>query len=217
MRSWCTPTTCRRWTGLPETPAPSPLSHTLVWGMAFASVCAAAQGLDAADMAWQFQRPAWVQGAWWQLFTSQWVHLTWGHWLGNAVGFVVMWGGLRLRLSARSLLMVYVGGLAGVAAVLAWDTRCLYYAGASGALHGLWAGGSVLLLLGVSRGWGMACSVFLAAKLVVPWIWPGVTLSASDFPVYHPAHVAGALGGLVAAWAITRVRALSPSQSCQGY
>ena len=133
------------------------------------------------------------------------------------MGFVVMWGGLRLRLSARSLLMVYVGGLAGVAAVLAWDTRCLYYAGASGALHGLWAGGSVLLLLGVSRGWGMACSVFLAAKLVVPWIWPGVTLSASDFPVYHPAHVAGALGGLVAAWAITRVRALSPSQSCQGY
>ena len=198
-----------------RTPEPIPTRHAVAWGVAFGLVCAAAQGLDASGMAWQFQRTAWAQGAWWQLFTSQWVHLSWGHWLGNVLGFVIVWAGLRLRLPARSLLLVHAGGFLGVMAVLQWDTQCQYYAGASGALHGLWAGGAVLLLLGASRGWGVACSVLLAAKLVVPWIWPGATLSPYDFPVYHPAHVAGALGGLVVALLVAGAHAPSETSKSQ--
>ncbi|MDZ7921711.1 rhombosortase [Rhodoferax sp.] len=200
---------------MPEAPEPSLKGQTFVCGLSFALVCVAAQGLDVAGMALQFQRLAWAQGAWWQLFTSQWVHLSWGHWLGNVLGFVIVWAGLRLRLPARSLLLVHGGGLLGVMAVLLWDTQCQYYAGASGALHGLGAGGGALLLLGVSRGWGVACSVLLAAKLVVPWIWPGATVSTYDFPVYHPAHVAGALGGLLMALLVSGAHAPSETSKSQ--
>jgi rhomboid family GlyGly-CTERM serine protease len=189
--------------------------HILAWGLAFAVVCAAAQGLHTAGMPLQFQRSVWAQGAWWQLFTAQWVHLGWVHGLGNVLAFVILWAMLRPRLSAHSLLLVHAGGLVGVAAVLLWDAQCQYYAGASGALHGLWAGAAVLLLLRGPRTWGAALMAVLALKLLLPWLWPGA-LPDPGFPVYHLAHVAGALGGLVAALALAGVQIQSPSRRQQG-
>lgn len=194
---------------------PALTRQILVWGAAFAAVCAAAQGLEAAGMAWQFQRSAWALGAWWQPFTAQWVHLGWVHWLGNVLAFVILWAVLRPRLSARSLLSVHAGGVVGVAAVLLWDAQCQYYAGASGALHGLWAGAAALLLLRGLRSWGAALIALLALKLLLPWLGPGV-LPDPGFPVYHPAHGAGALGGLVAALALAGVQVQSPSRRQQG-
>lgn len=194
---------------------PALARQILAWGAAFAAVCAAAQGLEAAGMAWQFQRSVWAQGAWWQPFTAQWVHLGWGHGLGNVLAFVVLWALLRPRLPAHHLLSVHAGGWVGVAAVLLWDAQCQYYAGASGALHGLWAGAAVLLLLYGPRNGGAALSALLLLKLLLPWLWPGV-LPDPGFPVYHPAHVAGALGGLVAALALAGVQVQSPSRRQQG-
>ena len=196
-------------------PVPALRRHILAWGLAFAAVCAVAQGLNAMGMAWQFHRSVWAQGAWWQPFTAQWVHLGWGHGLGNVLAFVILWTVLRPRLSARSLLAVHAGGVVGVAAVLLWDAQCQYYAGASGALHGLWAGAAVLLLLRGPRSWGAALGVLLTLKVLLPWLWPGA-LPDPGFPVYHPAHVAGALGGLVAALALAGVQVQSPSRRQQG-
>ncbi len=188
----------------------------VVWGLVFAAVCATAQGLETAGMALQFQRMAWAQGAWWQLLTAQWVHLGWGHWLGNVLAFVVLWGALRSSLSVRSLLVVHAGGLVGVAAVLLWDAQCQYYAGSSGALHGVWAGGAALLLLRGPRSWGAACGVLLVLKLLLPW-WFGGALPDPGFPVYHPAHWAGALGGLATALALAGASPQSPRRSQQGH
>ena len=187
----------------------------MAWGLAFAVVCAAAQGLHMVGIPLQFQRSAWAQGAWWQLFTAQWVHLGWEHWLGNVLAFVILWAVLRPRLSARSLLLVHAGGLVGVAAVLLWDAQCQSYAGASGALHGLWAGAAVLLLLRGPCAWGATLMALLALKMLLPWLWPSV-LPDPGFPVYHPAHVAGALGGLVAALALAGAQVQRPRRRHQG-
>jgi membrane associated rhomboid family serine protease len=162
----------------------------------------------------QFTRLRYAQGAYWQLLTAQWVHLSLGHALGNALAFAVLalWSGRWLGW--RQQLLALGGGYAGVAVVLALDAQCGYYAGASGALHGLLAGNALYMVwvgraqglrtgaasgpwFNATRGVGLALLGALAFKL---WWQSGDTPAAPwggwSFPVYHPAHIAGALGGM---------------------
>ncbi|MFZ3128913.1 MAG: rhomboid family intramembrane serine protease [Rhodoferax sp.] len=153
----------------------------------------------------QFSRVRYAQGAYWQLLTAQWVHLSLGHALGNALAFAVLVLFSGRWLGWRPQLLALCGGYAGVAVVLAWDAQCSYYAGASGALHGLLAGNALCLVLGghaqgpgITRRVGLALLGAVALKL---W-WqsggaPAAAWSGWSFPVYHPAHIAGALGGMV--------------------
>lgn len=153
-----------------------------------------------------FVRAEFLAGAWWQLLTAQWVHLSWAHGLVNAAALVVLllaFGGL---LAPRWLVAAGGGGHLGVALVLTLDGNCAWYAGASGALHGLAAGAALALLLQrphqahgrLSPSWlGAGVLVGLAIKLV----WQhgtGAVPGWLGFPTYTPAHEAGALGGLVA-------------------
>lgn len=154
-------------------------------------------------------------GAFWTLLTAQWVHFGSAHAALNVAMLVLMvlalheWVRLRIQWAALA------GGYAGVAIAIALDPHCLYYAGASGALHGLWAGSAAAVLVAHSherqRGgaWlGAAMLAALALKLV--WqAWSGIPVQAASdgsglqllagIPIYYPAHVAGALGGVVAA------------------
>ncbi len=166
----------------------------------------------------QFSRSGYEGGAVWQLLTSQWVHLSRWHAAGNAFAFgvIVLSSGFWLRWPLQMLALC--GGYAGVAVVVALDPNCSYYAGASGALHGLLAGNAVGMAwptrslglpandhghaAGVSpsrraRRLSIAVLGLLALKL---WLQAGSTREAPpgawSFPVYHPAHVAGALGGV---------------------
>jgi len=153
-----------------------------------------------------FVRAEFLAGAWWQLLTAQWVHLSWAHGLANAGALLVLLLAFAGVLAPRWLIAAGVGGQLGVAAVLALDANCAWYAGASGALHGLAAGAALALLLqrpDQARGpWplsrlGAGVLVGLALKL----LWQHGTGAAPGwlgFPTYTPAHEAGALGGLVA-------------------
>ena len=174
----------------------------------FAAGTLAAQWLSLAHGGWVFVRAAYTTGAWWQLVTAQWVHFGYTHAVVNvvAMGVVLLvyhgWVGGRLQCLAL------LGGYIGVAAVLALDPNCAVYAGASGALHGLFAGSALSLLLGSSllpsgqrrrgRIFAYALLVGLAAKLLAQHL--GVTpsgLGGLGFATYYPAHEAGAAGGML--------------------
>lgn len=164
----------------------------------------------------QFDRARFEVGAVWTLLTAQWVHFGVAHAALNVAMLVLMvialHGWVRLRVQWAAL----AGGYTGVAIAIALDLNCQYYAGASGALHGLWAGSAVAVLSTRCqerhRGGAWLGAVMLAAlafKLV--WqAWSGIFVQAAGegrglqllagIPIYYPAHVAGALGGLVAAF-----------------
>lgn len=176
----------------------------------------------------QFSRPAYEQGAVWQVLTAQWVHLSRWHAVSNVLAFVLIvfassaW--LRWPLQALAL----GGGYIGVAAVVALDPNCSYYAGASGALHGLLAGNAVSLAFAARPrepaldaaghsirvlGLSLAVLVLLALKL---WLETGRTMAPASggwtFAVYYPAHLAGALGGMALVVLVLASRAVKAAR-----
>lgn len=182
----------------------------------------------------RFSRPSYALGAFWQPLTSQWVHLTGWHAVGNALAFALIVAASRYWVRWPLQILALLGGYAGVAVVVALDPDCSYYAGASGALHGLLAGNAVSLALGACPlrrpegegdhffsapspscrlGLGAALLIFLALKL---WLQSdgglGATPSRWGFPVYRPAHCAGALGGLVLVFVASAWRAVAASK-----
>lgn len=185
----------------------------------------------------RFSRSSYERGAAWQLLTSQWVHFSRWHAGGNAFAFVVivLASGFWLRWPLQMLALC--GGYAGVAVMLALDPNCSYYAGASGALHGLLAGNAVGMawtarsLDQPAGDHGHAADVFpsrwtrrmsiavlglMALKL---WLQAGSTWEAPlggwSFPVYHPAHVAGALGGVGLVFLVLAARAVVATTKVQ--
>ena len=188
-----------------------------LWSLAFVAVTLGLQWLPGAAQHWQFERSAWAAGAWWQLLTAQWVHLSNMHAAINALGMVVLLTVFRGLVSGRMQALALLGGYAGVALVLALDANCAVYAGASGALHGLLAGSACALLTSPSpqpapltrqRMHILAGCVLLglAAKLLVQHFDASfAAVGWLGFATYYPAHEAGALGGAVAALAVALV------------
>lgn len=165
----------------------------------------------------RFSRTAYESGAWWQLLTSQWVHLSGPHAAANAVALLLIAAAGSRFVGTRDQVSGLAGGYIGVALVLALDPHCAYYAGASGALHGLLAGNAVHMLwgagktgrpsgapaasgrsAGVTRGVGLVILGGLALKL---WIQGGAAAPAGEswlgVSVYQPAHAAGMAGGMI--------------------
>lgn len=186
----------------------------LRWACAFAVWTAVAQMLSDQTGGWQFDRAHFDAGAWWQLLTAQWVHFGFSHAALNVIGMGLMLQAFQGVVHPRVQWAALLGGYLGVACVVALDPVCAYYAGASGALHGLWAGAAVALLvvrppaehrLNGGRILGLLLLMALWAKLGLQggasqWGVPDFSMPAwSIIPVYHPAHGAGALGGGVAA------------------
>lgn len=174
-------------------------------------------------MGWQFDRVAYDGGAWWQVLTAQWVHWGWMHAAVNALGAVVLLLAFRRLVEGRLQWAALLGGYVGVAVVLVLDTGCAYYAGASGALHGLLAGGGLGLLISAPRhpaasrarfrGVGAVLLIGLAVKLALQR-WSGDLLVAGwlGFVTYYPAHEAGAVGGLLAVLLVHTFARWRPAQ-----
>ena len=122
--------------------------------------------------------------------------------------------------------------MAGVAAVIALDPGCAYYAGFSGALHG-WFAGAAVWLAGWRSSPGLAAlrptsaAPAETADTCPPLAWPWIMLallglkvgfesagllpSAWSFAVYWPSHAAGLAGGLLAACLMRAWARLTPT------
>ena len=163
-----------------------------------------------------YHRQAFLDGQWWLPLTAQLAHFNTPHALVNLLGAALLGCLFVPWLDWPQQAIALVGGVIGVALVVVLDTHCTYYAGASGALHGLAVGGAVFLLRVAPAGDAVAKSVAylllgcVLAKLGWQLSSPADT-AAWGFPVYRWSHTAGALGGWLAACLAGAVHtALSP-------
>lgn len=167
-----------------------------------------------------FVRTSFVQGAWWEPLSSQFVHLSLPHALANAAALLLIAWLLRPLLGTVMQLGLLAGAVAGVALLLVIDADCAYYAGFSGALHG-WLGGALALAClpparrrpALSSGTELQPPAPQAGSTAPLWqlgllgllvLKVGLELagwlpSSWNFPVYYPSHAAGLAGGLCAA------------------
>ena len=200
-------------------------SHTVMAALFGAMLLAALQLIPHAPDVLRFERAAFERGALWPLLTSQLVHLGSAHAALNALALTLSLLVWSRWISLRRQLMALAGGALGVALLLAFDADASYYAGLSGALHGLWAGNAIMLMApqrsGVNeererdvrtvrpvavpclRGVGRQrlAAVILAVLVIKLWLQAGNSperLSGwLQVPVYHPAHWAGLVGGIL--------------------
>ena len=122
-------------------------------------------GGEGLKLALRYERAAIAAGQWWRFITGHLVHLDGIHALLNAVGLALLWA-----LFARSYaLWQWVVALA--ASMLAIDagfwfisTQLVWYVGASGVLHGVFACGCIALLRERDRI-GLIAAVIFAGKL----------------------------------------------------
>ncbi len=186
----------------------------------FVAVTLGVQLMPGLSDLWRFSRPAFEAGAWWQLVTAQWVHVNMQHAVVNAAAMVLMLLAFDQLVGWRIQAVSFLGGYLGVVITIAVDPGCIYYAGVSGALHGLLAGNALGVLVGPpnqaraafarkdSMSWhrvairalALVVLLILAVKL---WLQHATSADAPvgwlGFVTYYPAHEAGTVGGLVAA------------------
>ena len=203
---------------MPLQPPPLKAWHAGLVLLAAASLLAL-QLMPNTPEALRFSRPAFAGGQWWQLLSAQLVHLNLRHATLNAVALAVTLLAWRVWITLPRQGLALAGGALGVALVLTLDRDCSFYAGLSGALHGLWAGNAIFLMcardqvVDATRGGRDASDMIAAPRFVAALVllalagklaWQdGAAAGAFDawlqIPVYRPAHWAGLGGGLVAA------------------
>jgi membrane associated rhomboid family serine protease len=221
MRKWKGSIKGKRW------PAP-PWGTALLVFAAMVMLQGVADLIPALWLSLRFDRSAFTSGAWWQLMTAQWVHWGMVHAVANAFAcamlVVMFYGWVAAALQG----MAVAGGLVGVAVVIALDPQCAVYAGASGALHGYFAGVALALCWDGAQAAKLTPSArplrrlvgvsLLALLLIKLWaqrqggsMWTAELQSHlggldAGVPIYTPAHWAGAVGGLLAVAAYLAVR-----------
>jgi rhomboid family GlyGly-CTERM serine protease len=152
----------------------------------------------AARQALAFQREALAAGEWWRLLTANFVHLDLEHAVLNSLGAVLMWALFARDYPYARWLAIYLGACLAVGAGL-WffspDIR--WYVGASGALHGVMAAGTLAhLRRGDLDGWVLA--VFMVLKLGYEQVAGPLPFAGSADTVVD-AHLYGAIGGALLA------------------
>ena len=133
----------------PASPPDSPVRPPPVaswWPLVFAGAILGLQWTLGSGTAGHFVRPSYEAGDWWLLFSAQWLHFNAWHAAMNAVAILALPLAFGPLVPVRWQWSALLGGHLGVAWVLALDLRCMHYAGASGALHGLLAGNIAYLL-----------------------------------------------------------------------
>lgn len=165
-------------------------------------------GGDSAIRALRYTRDAVTDGEWWRLLTANLIHAGWHHLALNlaaaGLGLVMLERALTVGLWIFALLL---GGLATTVGLWILAGGISWYLGASGALHGLFVAGGLVLALR-RDGFGIAILAIIGAKLVweqVAGPVPGSAESAG-VPVIVDAHLYGALGGAAAAALVLAAR-----------
>jgi len=149
----------------------------------------------------RYERIGLAHEQWWRLLTAHLVHLSLLHALLNCAGLALLWILFAREFSPRRWAWILIAACAAIDAGL-WFLRpeVEWYLGASGALHGALAAGATALYRR-----GDAMGTVLVLLLVVKLIYEqhsGASVFAGSLPLVADAHLFGALGGLIGAWAL---------------
>jgi rhomboid family GlyGly-CTERM serine protease len=150
-----------------------------------------------------FQRAEILDGEWWRLISSQFIHLGWGHLLLNLAALITLWILFIQRLTAITWLGVVLLCLIGTTAgLLVLNPEVVWYVGLSGALHGLFVVGAYTEWRQGNHRIASALLLLLTIKLSCEQFQLALPLSASTLigaPVIVNAHLYGALSGALSA------------------
>jgi rhomboid family GlyGly-CTERM serine protease len=169
-------------------------------------ICAVFLGGPGMAATLRWERAAVAAGEYWRLATGHFVHADATHLAWNLLGAALVWWlfGREFRLSGWALILA--GSMLAIDAALQWFVPSLdWYVGLSGVLHGCMAAG-LYAWLHERRDWStLTLAVLFAAKLIWEAIAGPLSITATTLalPVVVEAHLAGAIGGLLMAMALT--------------
>jgi rhomboid family GlyGly-CTERM serine protease len=151
-------------------------------------------GGQALKLAWRYEREAIAAGQWWRFITCHLVHLDATHALLNAVGLALLWA-LFARTYSWWQWGLALGASMAATGIGFWffSTQLVWYVGASGVLHGVFACGCIAMLRQRDRI-GFIAAVIFAGKLLYEQ-WQGPLPFESADMVVTVAHLYGAIGG----------------------
>jgi rhomboid family GlyGly-CTERM serine protease len=155
-------------------------------------------GGEASRRALSYDRAAIAAGEAWRLVTAHFVHLDAEHAMLNGCGVVLMWALFARDYSPMRWVAIYLAsGLAVSAGLWLLNPAVSWYVGASGALHGVMAAGTLAhLRRGDFIRWLLA--VIIVAKLSYEQYAGAMPFSGSGDTIID-AHLYGAVGGLALA------------------
>jgi rhomboid family GlyGly-CTERM serine protease len=157
----------------------------------------------------RYDRPALANHEWWRLVSAHLAHFDLQHGVLNAAALVLTAWIVGRRVAITEWLLLAVGSLIAVDAGLYWLSPDVgWYVGASGLLHGLFAGGALVLAVRERDVTGGIMLLLLAGKLAYEYLSGGTSLfmDGAGFAVVTEAHLYGAMGGLATALGILSVR-----------
>lgn len=172
------------------------------YGWALLGACAllaiVEMGGEPLRVAWSYQRAGIAAGEWWRVLSAHFVHLDANHALLNGLGLVLMWALFARDYSPLRWLAIYLASSLAIGLGLyLFDPQVEWYVGASGALHGVMAAGTLAHLRRRDLdGWVLA--LFMVAKLSYEQI-AGSMPFAGTANTLVDAHLYGAIGGLALA------------------
>ena len=142
----------------------------------------------------------------WGVFTSPFLHVSFAHLVSNTIPFLFMGAIIAMRGAARlavvTAIVIIVGGIGTWLIAPAGASTV----GASGVVFGY----AAYLL---TRGLFDRSVVELLIGLVVGVVWGGALLSSlvPHYGISWQAHACGAVGGVIAAWALASNRSPAPA------
>ena len=151
-------------------------------------------GGEALKLAWRYERGAVAAGQWWRFITCHQVHLDPNHALLNAVGLALLWS-LFARCYGWGQWLVALGACVAAIGAGFWffSTQLMWYVGASGVLHGVFACGCIAMLRQRDRIGFIAAAIFVGKLAYEQWHGP-LPFERAD-QVVTVAHLYGAMGG----------------------
>ena len=152
-----------------------------------------------------------MQGEWWRLFTSMFLHADAAHIVGNML-FLFYLGSITVRYynNAEFFAVYFISGLCGnILSLFLTDYRSL---GASGAIMGL--GGLVIYRMFFGKNaklFRKSGNYLIFAVMIVFNLFYGVVVAEANIDNYG--HFGGFIGGFLVAFAISGIRRLTKNKS----
>ena len=171
-----------------------------------------ASGGDPVREALRLEREGLQAGQAWRLVAGHLVHLGWLHAFLNLAAFVLIVVGFWRQFSLMRWLCIGLASALSIdAGLLLIDPPVEWYVGLSGVLHGLVAAGAIGLYSSGRRVAAVVLIGAITAKLAWEAIFGAMPHSVElvGGPVVVEAHLFGALGGIVAALVLLRLRSVS--------